>query len=154
MSVLGASLPTPKSSAKTQRVLACVLCHQRKVKCDRKFPCTNCIRSGAQCVQGTVARRRQRISLPKKDLLNRLHSYEDLLRKYEVLMRENNVNFGPLKGEPSSERQSPHGQGGYDSDDGQPESVGPDQGPDRSPSVTVKSESAYEAKYALLKRSF
>lgn len=29
---------------KTMRVLACVLCQQRKKKCDRSSPCSNCIK--------------------------------------------------------------------------------------------------------------
>jgi hypothetical protein len=37
----------PAAAAKSQRVLACVLCQSRKVKCDRNFPCSNCMRSGA-----------------------------------------------------------------------------------------------------------
>lgn len=153
MSALGASLPAPQSSTKPQRVLACMLCHQRKVKCDHKFPCANCIRAGAQCVPGTMARRQQRRSPPKKELLERLRNSEDLVRKYEDLLRENNVKFGPDSRIPSAEKPSPHGQGqgSDDSDDGdgqQPESVGPD----RSPSATVQSESAYEATYALSKR--
>lgn len=32
----------PKKTGK--RVLSCVLCQQRKKKCDRKSPCSNCIR--------------------------------------------------------------------------------------------------------------
>ncbi|VZI08232.1 unnamed protein product [Fusarium fujikuroi] len=39
----------PKKAGK--RVLSCVLCQQRKKKCDRKSPCSNCIRSALQVRQ-------------------------------------------------------------------------------------------------------
>lgn len=43
-------LRAPAGAAKPQRVLACVLCQQRKIKCDRKFPCVSCRKAGVQCV--------------------------------------------------------------------------------------------------------
>lgn len=75
---------------KPQRVLACVLCQQRKVKCDRKFPCQNCTRAGVQCVP-TAAPRQRRRRFPERELLDRLAYYEDLLRK-------NNIKFETLHG--------------------------------------------------------
>ncbi|CAD6939896.1 unnamed protein product [Tilletia controversa] len=44
--------PDPAWSSKTPRrrnraVLSCLKCHQRRVKCDRKQPCTACVRYGA-----------------------------------------------------------------------------------------------------------
>ncbi|KAF2018143.1 hypothetical protein BU24DRAFT_421145 [Aaosphaeria arxii CBS 175.79] len=77
---------------KPQRVLACILCQQRKVKCDRKFPCSNCTRAGTQCVPGhAVTTRQRRRRFPERDLLDRIRRYEDLLRK-------NNIPFEPLHG--------------------------------------------------------
>jgi Fungal Zn(2)-Cys(6) binuclear cluster domain len=72
----------------TVRVLACALCKQRRVKCSRSFPCTNCIRAGVQCVQPTVHQRRRRYA--ERGLLDRLHHYEDLLR-------QNNIPFEPFQ---------------------------------------------------------
>lgn len=74
-------------SAKHSRVLACALCKQRRVKCSRTFPCTNCVRAGAECVQPIPSKRRRRF--PERQLLDHLRQYEDLLR-------ENNVAFTPL----------------------------------------------------------
>ena len=74
---------------KPQRVLACVLCQQRKVKCDRKFPCANCTKSGVQCVLASLAARQRRRRFPERELLDRLRHYEDLLR-------QNNIAFDPL----------------------------------------------------------
>ncbi|RJE21381.1 Transcription factor [Aspergillus sclerotialis] len=73
---------------KPQRVLACALCQQRKVKCDRKYPCSNCIKSRVECIPTQASRRRRR-RFPERELLERLRKYEDLLR-------QNNIQFEPL----------------------------------------------------------
>ncbi|KAI5923491.1 hypothetical protein F4810DRAFT_669088 [Camillea tinctor] len=93
-----ASLSQP---GKPSRVLACILCQQRKVKCDRKFPCANCVRSRVQCMPATLAPRRRRRAFPERELLARV-------RHYESLLRQNNVNFEPLRNDPSGEDVSPH----------------------------------------------
>ena len=36
--------PITPQQPKRARILACVLCQQRKKKCDRKSPCSNCIK--------------------------------------------------------------------------------------------------------------
>ncbi|EPE06448.1 zinc c6 transcription factor [Ophiostoma piceae UAMH 11346] len=86
-----ASLPRPSFLQQQQqqqqqqnRVLACVMCQQRKVKCNRKFPCNNCIRVGASCVPATQNPRRRRRRFPERELLDRVRSYESLLRQHNV----------------------------------------------------------------------
>src|ERR1700735_163634 len=130
--------PPPPSSqySKPQRVLACVLCQQRKVKCDRKFPCANCIKSRAQCVPATQAQRRRRRRFPERAVLERLRKYEDLLR-------QNDITFEPLHKDSAREKESLNAESGYDSDDEHPETLGPDLS---TLSSTVKSERGYEAK--------
>lgn len=82
--------PTRTAAPKPQRVLACVSCQQRKVKCDRKFPCANCFRSGAYCVPAnSLAPRQRRRRFAERELLERL-------RNYEGLLRENDIDFEPL----------------------------------------------------------
>jgi hypothetical protein len=135
--------PTAHSSApshhsKPQRVLACVLCQQRKVKCDRKYPCANCIKSRVQCTPGSQATRRRRRRFPERELLERL-------RKYESLLRDNNIKFEPLHKDSAGEKE------GYDSDDDQPKAAGVDSS---SPATTVGSERVYAAKYLLSKIAF
>jgi hypothetical protein len=71
---------------KPGRVLSCVLCSQRKVKCDRTFPCSNCKKSGAQCIQPTFAPRQRRHRFAEKELLQQL-------QRYESLLKENNIAF-------------------------------------------------------------
>ncbi|KAI0474897.1 hypothetical protein GGR56DRAFT_485552 [Xylariaceae sp. FL0804] len=80
---------TSSQTAKSPRVLACILCQQRKVRCDRKFPCANCVRSRVQCVPATLHPRRRRRKLTERELLERV-------RQYEALLRSNDINFEPL----------------------------------------------------------
>lgn len=65
-----------------QRVLACTSCQQRKVKCDRNFPCSNCVKYRLQCVQATLAQRKRRFS--ERALLERVRKYEGLLRRHKI----------------------------------------------------------------------
>jgi hypothetical protein len=102
---MSSEIPTPEHSAdasspaapttKPQRVLSCVLCSQRKVKCDRKSPCTNCVKAGAQCVSAASVPRQRRRRFPERELLDRLRLYEDLLRKHKI-------PFQPLHASPTS----------------------------------------------------
>lgn len=143
-------MPTPERStptvAKPQRVLACVLCQQRKVKCDRKFPCANCIGSHALCVPAaTLAPRPRRRRFPERELLDRL-------RRYESLLRQNNISFEPLHEDPpTTENESRNADGGGGSNSPGDERLGAAGGadPSSSPSSTVKSETVYKAKYTL-----
>ena len=135
---ISSAVSSPSQLSKPQRVLACVLCQHRKIKCDRKYPCANCTKSRAQCVPATQVSRRRRRRFPERELLERL-------RKYEDLMRQNNVKFEPLHKDSAGERESPKVGGSYDSDDEQPKTVGTDWS---SPSTAVNSENVYEAKYA------
>ncbi|KAM4066389.1 fungal specific transcription factor [Hirsutella rhossiliensis] len=63
------------------RVLACVLCQHRKIKCDRNFPCANCIKANVTCTPSTPAPARKR-RRPNQDLQERLSRCEELLKQY------------------------------------------------------------------------
>jgi hypothetical protein len=97
-----ASLHSPTAPKTDRRVLACMLCQQRKKKCDRQSPCSNCIRVRAQphepvdiqglansgspqlnkrCVPSTPAPPRKR-RRPTRELLDRLARCEEQLRLY------------------------------------------------------------------------
>ncbi|KAI1377469.1 fungal-specific transcription factor domain-containing protein [Hypoxylon crocopeplum] len=69
------------SSGKQPRVLACVLCQNRKIKCDRKTPCSNCIKANVTCTPSTPAPARKR-RRPNQDLQQRLARCEELLSEY------------------------------------------------------------------------
>jgi len=76
------SLP-PAASLGLHR-LACSLCARRKVKCDKGDPCSNCLKTHAQCSYEAPAPHRPRKRTADEDLLARLALYEDLLRKHNV----------------------------------------------------------------------
>ncbi|KAI2623379.1 fungal-specific transcription factor domain-containing protein [Hypoxylon sp. NC1633] len=69
------------SSGKPPRVLACVLCQNRKIKCDRQTPCSNCIKANVACTPSTPAPARKR-RRPNQDLQQRLARCEELLSEY------------------------------------------------------------------------
>ncbi|CAG5161001.1 uncharacterized protein ALTATR162_LOCUS5946 [Alternaria atra] len=106
---MSSDIPTPELSAdalsplaatsKPQRVLSCLLCAQRKVKCDRKSPCSNCIKAGAQCISAATIPRQRRRRFPERELLDRLRHYEDLLKK-------NGISFQPLHASASPSTRS------------------------------------------------
>ncbi len=78
------------ASMKLTRGTSCVLCQQRKVRCDKKKPCSNCAKAGVECrVVAPQPPRRRKKRLQEKDLLEKL-------RKYEALLRENNISFDSI----------------------------------------------------------
>jgi hypothetical protein len=89
--------PPRSSTAKPHRPLACAACQQRKVKCDRKFPCNTCVKSRVQCIPVSAPRQRRR-RFPEADLLQRVRHLEDLLRQH-------NIDFEPLHGNATNAEQ-------------------------------------------------
>ena len=84
------SRPRPTSSAmRAPRVLACVQCQHRKIKCNRESPCSHCTKSGVQCVPADLVPKQRRRRFPERSLLDRLRHYENLLK-------QNNIDFDPL----------------------------------------------------------
>jgi hypothetical protein len=71
------------------RIWSCVTCRRRKVKCDRRDPCANCVRSNIEChfpVTGRLPRRSRdpgaiKLSPSQRqvELLGRLRRLEDLV---------------------------------------------------------------------------
>ena len=102
--------------AKPKRVLACMLCHQRKIKCDRRFPCANCQKTSTQCIPAALLPRQRRRRFPERELLDRLRRYEDLLQKHKI-------NFDPLHGTSATQAASDLAEA---DDDSQDEAVGGD----------------------------
>ncbi|AEO63002.1 uncharacterized protein THITE_2107846 [Thermothielavioides terrestris NRRL 8126] len=75
------ALPVAVATNKPPRILACVLCQHRKIKCDRHFPCANCTKANVQCTPSTPAPARKR-RRPNQDLQERLARCEELLKEY------------------------------------------------------------------------
>jgi hypothetical protein len=83
------------SNSKPHKVLACVQCSRRKVKCDRHFPCENCTKAGVSCVPSSANPRQRRRRFAERELLERLRHYESLLRRH-------NIDFAALHPDSSS----------------------------------------------------
>lgn len=81
------------------RVLACVQCQTRKLKCNRQFPCARCLKSGTTCVPATAVGKNRKKRFAERELLERLRRYEDLLRA-------NNIAFDALHAERPAEREA------------------------------------------------
>ncbi|KAF3063954.1 putative C6 transcription factor [Daldinia childiae] len=62
---------------------SCMICRQRKVKCDRRNPCSNCVKAEKQCsFVAPVRGKRKRTKLPKESLHAKLKRFEELLKSY------------------------------------------------------------------------
>ena len=70
-----------------QHALSCTHCRQRKVKCDKVYPCSHCQRSNLTCVFPERARhpkkKRDGPKASNDELLNRLRRMEELIGKIE-----------------------------------------------------------------------
>jgi hypothetical protein len=66
---------------KLTRGTSCVLCQQRKVRCDKNKPCANCVKAGVACNVVPPQRPRRRRKPHERDLVDRLRTYETLLAK-------------------------------------------------------------------------
>lgn len=71
---------------------SCVSCKNRKIKCNRQQPCSNCNKSDTTCnyVAPAPPRRRKGAErkLSEEDLYRRLRKYETLLRAYGAKIEE------------------------------------------------------------------
>ena len=75
---------------KLTRGHSCVLCQQRKVRCDKQKPCANCVKAQVECrVVPPQPPRRRKKKPHERDLIDRL-------RKYENLLSQHGVNFEPI----------------------------------------------------------
>jgi hypothetical protein len=62
---------------------SCLTCRQRKVKCDRRTPCSNCVKAEKQCsFIPPVRGKRRRTKAPREGLHAKLKRYEKLLKSY------------------------------------------------------------------------
>lgn len=78
------------ASIKLTRGHSCVLCQQRKVRCDKNKPCANCVKAGVECkVVPPQPPRRRKKKPHERELIERL-------RKYETLLSQNGVDFEPI----------------------------------------------------------
>lgn len=76
---------------KLTRGTSCVLCQQRKVRCDKNKPRVNCAKARVKC--------RVVPPQPPQEAATGEMSHRDRLRKYEALLTENNMGFESIAAE-------------------------------------------------------
>lgn len=76
------SKPVPQTQpGKPIKLISCVQCQQRKVKCNKESPCSHCTKSRLECIYRPPAPPRRGKRKPTEaDLLARLRRCEELLR--------------------------------------------------------------------------
>ncbi|KIV95466.1 hypothetical protein PV10_03120 [Exophiala mesophila] len=81
---------------------SCLRCFERKVKCDKQSPCSNCTRSKAECTFRIPPPSRRRKKKPAEEaLLERLKQYEALLQSKGI-----HVDQLPVSGPSTSDEVS------------------------------------------------
>lgn len=62
---------------------SCLTCRQRKIKCDRRSPCSHCVKASTQCSFIPPVRGKRKVTKPPKEgLHSKLKRYEAMLKSY------------------------------------------------------------------------
>ncbi|PGH02622.1 hypothetical protein GX51_04505 [Blastomyces parvus] len=102
--------PLPPTHPSSSMPYSCVLCYQRKVKCDRHDPCSACVKAGASCMfRAPPAPRRRKKNSPESALLSRLKRYEEILRSHGIDFdgAQNGAQGAPKTSPPSPATDGP-----------------------------------------------
>ncbi|KAK6535671.1 hypothetical protein TWF694_002124 [Orbilia ellipsospora] len=79
---------TSAATPSKQPAFNCLVCKNRKVKCDRQVPCSTCVKLGVDCQYVEPGPRKKRKSSSKhENILQRLNKYEELLKHVESNMK-------------------------------------------------------------------
>ena len=70
---------------------SCVTCRRRKVKCNKEFPCSNCVRQHIDCVFPAPGRAPRKPKKPDSELLDRLRRLEGVVRNLGALPGEDDA---------------------------------------------------------------
>ncbi|KFA71290.1 hypothetical protein S40288_06697 [Stachybotrys chartarum IBT 40288] len=71
---------------------SCLRCRQRKVKCDRRTPCSNCTKAQKECsFLPPVRGKRKRTKPPREGLHAKLRRYEQLLKSYGARLETSEI---------------------------------------------------------------
>jgi len=99
MSETGRNSPETTSiqSRTITRGHSCLVCTQRKVRCDGQRPCSTCARSSVPCISKPSQPRAIRIAKHKDDTAERLKRAEALLTRHGLsLDSDSPVNVAPI----------------------------------------------------------
>ncbi|KAI9934370.1 hypothetical protein ASPWEDRAFT_25950 [Aspergillus wentii DTO 134E9] len=76
---------------------SCITCNQRKIRCSKQSPCSNCVRSGVECVIPGARKHPRRVNRPKKgELLERIGELEEEVRR----LKEGQSGCACTRGDP------------------------------------------------------
>ena len=70
--------------------ISCIRCFERKVKCNKQWPCDPCRKHGAECVFRPPKRRKRRAEKGE--------SAEERLKRYEALLQEKGIDPSQVSG--------------------------------------------------------
>lgn len=88
---------------------SCTICRQRKVKCNRQQPCSNCVRSGCDCVfpvgRGRAPKRSRRVV--EGQLIDKLARLETIIQHLATGQNSSPENASPNPEGVKSTEQSP-----------------------------------------------
>jgi hypothetical protein len=73
---------TPASERAKVQKFSCLTCRERKVRCERRHPCSQCVRLEKPCSFVPPVRGKRRKKTPKEGLHAKLRRYEELLKSY------------------------------------------------------------------------
>jgi hypothetical protein len=77
------SSPSGSVEQNLLKPFSCTICRQRKVKCNRTDPCSNCVKAAVPCTFAAPAPSRRRKRKPAQEGLHaRLNRYERILQSY------------------------------------------------------------------------
>ena len=76
-----------ETSARELQPFSCLICRQRKVKCDRRDPCSNCVRACQDCNFVVPVRGKRKRTKPVQEGLHaKLRRYEEILKAQGVTL--------------------------------------------------------------------
>ncbi|KAJ7925437.1 hypothetical protein B0H13DRAFT_2654272 [Mycena leptocephala] len=78
---------------RTRGIMACAECQRRKLKCDKKFPCSSCVRRGRADIcptgdMGPIGRGRRIMRSESLELSTTIHNMGDRIRQLETAVAE------------------------------------------------------------------
>lgn len=86
--------PAPGSTGSALKPLSCIECQKRKVKCDKRIPCTSCTQRGVDCHPAAVDPNKPRKKrFAERVLLDRIRKYEALLEAAGIDKDEDTSQF-------------------------------------------------------------
>jgi hypothetical protein len=109
---MASSANTSRAPLSLEAKYSCLVCHKRKVKCDRGRPCSNCTKNNVDCeYRAPPAPRRRKRTAIDPALADKLRRYEDQLRRSGVKLDDSgdiidDEDEGPDEDERKPERKA------------------------------------------------